>query len=75
MMIGFDLYGKCPYRCANKNDVGYCRTTVCINPEHRRINSAVYCLDKKTGIYYLNEEAKNNEDIKNDPDYGIGIYS
>ena len=31
-MIGF-----CPYDCNNKTEYGYCKTTGCINPNHRQI--------------------------------------
>ena len=24
----------CPYFCLNKTDLGYCKTTVCINPKY-----------------------------------------
>lgn len=34
--LGFVPGGRCPYVCDNKTDLGYCRTSVCMNPAHRR---------------------------------------
>ena len=32
-------YYTCPYwRCPNRNELGYCKTTVCINPEFQQYN-------------------------------------
>lgn len=30
------FYGNCPYwDCINRNELGYCKTTVCINPKYQ----------------------------------------
>lgn len=30
------MYGDCPYwECPNRNEFGYCKTTVCINPKYQ----------------------------------------
>lgn len=30
------FYGNCPYwDCPNRNEIGYCKTTVCINPKYQ----------------------------------------
>ena len=31
------MIGPCPYLCDNKTDLGYCRSTVCVNPDHKRV--------------------------------------
>ena len=33
----------CPYICENKNEYGYCKTTVCINQKFNQINAVVVC--------------------------------
>lgn len=33
-MISFDKTFQCPHVCENKNELGFCRTTWCINPLH-----------------------------------------
>ena len=35
----------CPYFCLNKTDLGYCKTTVCINPKYNCL-SVTKWLDK-----------------------------
>lgn len=30
------FYGNCPYwDCTNRNEMGYCKTTTCINPKYQ----------------------------------------
>lgn len=30
------FYGNCPYwECPNRNELGYCKTTCCINPNYQ----------------------------------------
>lgn len=30
------MYGNCPYwDCPNRNELGYCKTTRCINPKYQ----------------------------------------
>ena len=30
------MYGNCPYwDCPNRNELGYCKTTSCINPKYQ----------------------------------------
>ena len=30
------FYGNCPYwDCPNRNELGYCKTTACINPKYQ----------------------------------------
>ena len=30
------MYGNCPYwDCPNRNELGYCKTTACINPKYQ----------------------------------------
>ena len=30
------FYGNCPYwDCTNRNEIGYCKTTVCINSKYQ----------------------------------------
>ena len=30
------FYGNCPYwNCPNRNELGYCKTTTCINPKYQ----------------------------------------
>ena len=36
------MISNCPYICDNKTNMGYCRTTVCINPIYSNIGSAQY---------------------------------
>lgn len=31
------MYGPCPYPCTNKNTLGYCLYTSCINPHYQYI--------------------------------------
>ena len=31
------MIGQCPYDCNNKNELGYCRSTGCVNPEYQQI--------------------------------------
>ena len=31
------MSGPCPYHCHNKNQLGYCLTTGCINPHYKYI--------------------------------------
>ena len=32
------LGGCCPFDCTNKNSLGYCQTTACINPLYNQIS-------------------------------------
>ena len=35
--------GLCPhYDCDNRTDIGYCKTTMCINPKYSKIGTAQY---------------------------------
>ena len=35
--------GLCPhYDCDNRTDIGYCKTTMCINPRYSKIGTAQY---------------------------------
>ena len=27
-------FGSCPYICNNKTELGYCKTSVCVNPKY-----------------------------------------
>lgn len=36
------MTGPCPYPCYNKNELGYCLTTGCINPNHNYFFIANY---------------------------------
>lgn len=30
------MYSNCPYwDCPNRNELGYCKTTICINPKYQ----------------------------------------
>ncbi len=31
------MIGQCPYDCNNKNELGYCRSTGCVNPKYQQI--------------------------------------
>ena len=31
------MIGVCPYPCYNKNHIGYCQTTMCINPAYQSL--------------------------------------
>ena len=33
-MVNPNVGGPCPHVCDNKTDMGYCKTTGCIKPEH-----------------------------------------
>ena len=37
MVWGGMMYGPCPYPCMNKTELGYCRSTGCINPNYMYI--------------------------------------
>ena len=62
---------KCWYACKNKTSEGYCRTTVCINPEHRFHELGVKTVYVKPNFY----NSVKKKDIESDPDYGVGRFS
>ena len=32
------MYSPCPYICDNKNSLGHCNSTACVNPKHNTQN-------------------------------------
>lgn len=53
------LYGNCPYwDCSNRNELGYCKTTTCINPKYQSnfyYTTTSTSMDSKNQIYYFTD--------------------
>ena len=46
------MVGPCKYNCDNKTDLGYCKTTACINPKHNGLTETLTMADS-SGMLYL----------------------
>lgn len=55
------MIGTCPYICNNKNALGYCMTTGCINPKY---NSATITSTRTLTEDEVKQEIKKQQNIK-----------
>ena len=62
MMTSFiSRFGICPYVCSNRNEIGYCKTTACINPKYNGIQT-YYVSDHTEATYPLEPGTQTRKD-------------
>lgn len=65
------MYAKCPYNCDNKTCLGYCKTTVCINPERNRVIYDVHTtISEHRSVTHYSVPNDRESKMLEDPDYG-----
>ena len=63
------MYSVCPYDCENKTELGYCKTTACINPA---FNQKMYNFDYNN-FNYVNYQSPCMNCSNNPVNGGSGI--
>lgn len=57
------FHGNCPYwDCINRNEFGYCKTTVCIYPKYQSSTFKTTTSTRDNEAYYMNYSEGSGED-------------
>lgn len=58
------LFIGCPYVCDNKNSLGFCKTTACINPKYNGSGTFTVVSDHTELICDVYDGTRSSEEVK-----------